>query len=341
LGFITGSQPVAITYASGGKQLIYVFAYASYMGNPHLVVNYWDGSNWHWADQSLSLPAGVESSGYGLTAITYASPIGGQQMIDVFISGNGYLLINSWDGFKWTWAEHPVPATIPNFDPLTAITYQQSFIQREYVFGWTGNHHLIVHYTLDGINWSWEDQNQNLPQGVSGVSSPAAITFASGGQQLIYVFATADNGHLVVNYTLDGIHWFWADQGLPPSPAGTLLVWFPTAITYASGGKQLIYVFAGASNAAGTTDLVVNYWDGSQWHWADQGIPSQFTWQCILPNPSPFASSAITFPTLGSWVPQILVFAEGSSYCGSSGTPWLVLNYWNGIGWYWEIQGNM
>jgi hypothetical protein len=231
------------------------------------------------------------------------------------------------------------------FQPLTAITYPQLLSQRKYVFGIAeDNGHLIVFYTLDdGINWSWVDQNQNptLPKGVSSVSSPTAITFASGGQQLIYVFATANTGDLVVNYWT-GSGWYWRDQGLPPSPVGTTGVYYPAAITYASGGQQLIYVFAGASNASGPTSLVVNYWNGSNWYWADQGIPSNITWQCGPELPTyPFASSAVTFLALGSWVPEIYVFAEGGSYCGASGTPWLVLNYWNGIGWYWAVQGNM
>jgi hypothetical protein len=91
------------------------------------------------------------------------------------------------------------------------------------------------------------------------------ITFLdSAGHQRIYVFAQGSNGHLVVNYW-DGVNWHWADQGLP---AGTTSVWRSSPITYVdSSGHRRIYVFARADNG----HIVVNYWDGFSWHWADHG----------------------------------------------------------------------
>ena len=42
----------------------------------------------------------------------------------------------------------------------------------------------------------------------------------------------------------------------------------PADITYVDGaGNQRIYVFAVGSNG----HLEVNYWDGFNWNWADQG----------------------------------------------------------------------
>ena len=77
----------------------------------------------------------------------------------------------------------------------TAITYPRLLgPQRIYVFGTAGNGHLFVHY-WDGFNWYWADQQ--LPVGASVVYNPTAITYANGPQQALYVFATADNGHLV------------------------------------------------------------------------------------------------------------------------------------------------
>src|SRR5215469_7405885 len=101
-----------------------------------------------------------------------------------------------------------------------------------------------------------------IPQ--SGLST---ITYKdAAGQQHIYCFTLSDNYHLVVNYW-NGTGWYWADQGLPP---GAIDVVSPQAITYlAADGRQRIYVFAEASNQ----HLVVNYWDGLKWNWADQGLP--------------------------------------------------------------------
>lgn len=128
--------------------------------------------------------------------------------------------------------------------------------QRIYAFDTGSNGHLKVNY-WDGFAWHWADQG--LPAGASAVYTPTAITYVSGGQQRIYVFAAASNGHLVVNYW-DGSGWYWADQGLPP---GIPSLSQPTAITYVSGGKQLIYVFGTTINY----HLAVNYWDGSGWYW--------------------------------------------------------------------------
>jgi hypothetical protein len=74
------------------------------------------------------------------------------------------------------------------------------------------------------------------------------------------------NGRLYVNYW-NGSQWQWANQSNPPS---TIVVSTPGVITYREGAQaQRIYAFVlGANN-----HLDVNYWNGSQWNWADQGAP--------------------------------------------------------------------
>jgi immune inhibitor A len=91
------------------------------------------------------------------------------------------------------------------------------------------------------------------------------ITYLEGGKQRIYAFVRGANGHLNVNYW-NGSAWHWADQGVP---AGTTVSDAPCVITYLEGGKQRIYAFVRGANS----HLDVNYWDGSAWHWADQGQP--------------------------------------------------------------------
>jgi len=296
-------SPSAITYLSGSQQRIYVFAKAN---TGHLVVNYWDGFSWHWADQGL--PVGAFAA-YNPSAITYLS--GGLQRIYVFATANtGHLVVNYWDGFSWRWADQGKPVGTSGVYRPSAITYLSGSVQRIYVFDEGSNGDLVVNY-WDGSSWHWADQaglplslsanpsaitylsgtqrriyafvegingdllvnywdgfswhwaDQGLPVGAFAVYNPSAITYLSGGLQRIYVFAEGSNGDLVVNYW-DGSSWHWADQGLPP---GATAVETPSAITYLSGSQQRIYVFAKASNG----HLVVNYWDGSSWHWADQG----------------------------------------------------------------------
>jgi hypothetical protein len=299
------SKPSEIAYVdAAGNQRIYSFAGGN---NGHLVVNYWDGFSWHWADQGL--PAGSPAV-TNPSAITYVS--GGNQMIYAFAQGSmGHLVVNYWDGFNWHWADQGLPAGVSEVTNPTAITYVSGGHQLIYVFAAANNGHLVVNY-WDGFAWHWADQG--IPAGTPGISNPSAITYLSGGSQRIYIFAAALSGHLVVNYW-DGSAWHWADQGVS---AGSTMVYDPSVITYTSGGLQRIYAFAQGSNG----HLVVNYWDGSAWHWADQGVSAGST---IVSYPS-----AITYVSAG--VQRIYAFAQASD-------GHLVVNYWNGSAWYWADQG--
>src|SRR5215469_15015337 len=92
--------------------------------------------------------------------------------------------------------------------------------------------------------------------------------FHRGAQltELMHVFVMGTNGHIYSNYW-DGQQWKWVDQGIPSGL--TTLAW-TEAITYLDpvDHKQHIYVFTlGQSQKS----LYVNYWDGEQWTWADQG----------------------------------------------------------------------
>jgi hypothetical protein len=299
------SKPSEITYIDAtGKQRIYSFASGN---NGHLVVNYWDGFAWHWADQGL--PAGSP----GVTnpaAITYLS--GGNQMIYAFAQGSmGHLVVNYWNGFEWQWADQGLPTGVIEVTNPTAITYVSGGHQLIYVFAQANTGHLVVNY-WDGSAWHWADQG--LPAGDAGVSNPSAITYVSGGLQRIYVFGAATNGHLVVNYW-DGSAWHWADQGVSD---GSTMVYTPSAITYATGGVQRIYAFVQASNG----HLAVNYWDGSAWHWADQGVIAGSE---IVSYPS-----AITYASGG--VQRIYAFTQATS-------GHLAVNYWDGSAWHWADQG--
>jgi hypothetical protein len=166
------------------------------------------------------------------------------------------------------------------------------------------NHHLFVNY-WDGGSWHWADQGP--PPDANAVNDPSAVTIYHGGTQLIYAFATADNGHLVANYW-DGSSWKWTDQYLPP---GVTSVSSPSAIAY---GNDSIYVFATANNG----HLVVNYWNGSIWQWADQQLPDR--------------ASAVYAPSAVTSGGNIYVFGQANN--GD-----LVVNYWNGSSWQWADQG--
>jgi hypothetical protein len=141
----------AITYVdSNGNRRIYVFA----GGGGHLVVNYWDGFNWQWADQSA--PYGI----VGQSAITYVDAAGNRR-IYCFARGGDHLVVNYWDGFNWNWADQGIPAGASQVDNPSAITYIDSAGQRRiYVFANDGiGGHLFVNY-WDGFSWHWADQGK-------------------------------------------------------------------------------------------------------------------------------------------------------------------------------------
>jgi hypothetical protein len=96
----------------------------------------------------------------------------------------------------------------------------------------------------------------------------SVITYAEGAQpQRVYVFYRYTDGTLHVNWW-DGSHWAWADRGTPPATAVSIE---PSVITYREGTTQPQQIYAFVRGANGR--LYVNWWDGSQWAWADQGMP--------------------------------------------------------------------
>jgi hypothetical protein len=296
-------NPNAIVWEPGGTLEIDVFATAN---NGHLVVNYWDGSAWKWADQGL--PAGTTAMQFP-SATTFG--IGAQQLRVFGTGSNGHLLVNYWDGGSWRWADQGLPAGATAFQNPSAITPdgEQLYVFGNDVHGALNSGDLLVEHWNGGY-WQWEDRGYPPPTLlIVGVSSPKAMVYSGGGSPTIYVFCTNSDGQLVVNYQ-SGSSWYWAGLG---KPAGAAAVYYPDAVTYGSLG---LYVFGAADNG----HLVLDYWDGGGWHWIDQGLPAGAT---AVSHPS-----AITFGSIGPYA-----FSTNNSH--------LFLNYWDGGGWRWADQGSL
>jgi hypothetical protein len=191
----------------------------------------------------------------------------------VFVQGEyleggsrGDLFVKYWDGVHgWQWADLGRPAGTTEVAGPSAITYLDQAGRREiYVPTTSSNGHLIVDY-LDGVHgWQWADLGR--PAGTTEVAGPSSIAYAdSTGREEIYAFVQGDNGHLFVDRAISGSGWQWFDQGLPSGATG---VYNASAISYVNtSGKQSIYAFADKNGG----DLVVNWFDGSRWQWADLG----------------------------------------------------------------------
>jgi hypothetical protein len=303
-GTMVSDSPGIITYPQAGQQRTYVFARTS---NGHLNLNYYDGIAWHWADQGVP-PGSTVADSPGV--VTYSQA--GSQRIYAFVrDSNSHLDLNYWNGSAWQWTDQGLPPGTTVADAPGAVTYLQAGQQRTYAFVRTSNGHLSVNY-YDGIAWHWADQG--VPPGTVVTDVPAVITYLQAGLQRIYVFVKGANGHLNVNY-FDGFTWHWADQGVPP---GTNVADVPGVITYVQAGVQRLYAFVRCTNG----HLGVNYYDGSAWHWADQGVPPGTT---MIDAPG-------VFTYLDAAKQRIYCFVRGANYH-------LNVNYWDGAAWRWADQG--
>ncbi len=293
----------AITYPEAGTNRIYAFKGLS---NGHLFVHYWDGSSWSWADQGA--PPGSRAVDQP-SAVTYTAA--GPRHIYAFVRGaNGRLFVNWWNGSAWQWADQGSPPGTTAASAPSVITYLEGTRQRIYAFVRGANGRLFVNW-WNGSVWQWADQG--APSGTTVADAPSVVTYQIT-ERRIYAFVRGTNGRLFVNWW-NGSRWQWADQGMPASGA---VVSQPSALTFLEGTAQRLYAFVRGADG----HLHVNFWDGSQWRWADQGRP---------PGASVFAGpTATTYRDAN--VQRLYVFVRDAPSR-------LFVNFWDGGTWRWAEQG--
>jgi hypothetical protein len=151
-----------------------------------------------------------------------------------------------------------------------------------------------------------------------------AITYSKDVQsQMIYTFGIGTDHHLHAKFW----NWvktvaLWADLGAPSGTQAASGVGLTATTYYETGpGKQRIHVFVIGDDQ----HLHVNSWNGSNWTWYDQGMPSGTT---------PWSSSAIAFYQTPTWRIKRRIYAFGSGQNGH-----LYVDYWNGSAWTWIDLG--
>ncbi|HTC94729.1 MAG TPA: hypothetical protein VK699_14910 [Terriglobales bacterium] len=308
--------PAAITYPDlTGDQRIYIFAIGS---NKHLVANYRTNGNWHWADY------GAAPFGFALhdriAAVSYPDSAGNQQIFVFTTATNDHLTILSGNGTSFHWIDggkNPGPGLLLN---PTAITYLDT----------AGVQHTCAY--LDGNdlieacrnpNGTWTLTDRGVPSGIPEIAIPSAFSFQDDvGAQEIGIFCMGSNGHLVLD-SFDGSSvWSWSDQYFTGG-AGVRGAAWPAAVTYLDpiDAFQKIYAFVEGGSFG---HLVVNYWDGFSWQWADQGLGPNG----VADGPK----DAITYLD-ATGHQRIYVFVVGTNHH-------LLVNYWDGFGWHWADLGN-
>lgn len=154
---------------------------------------------------------------------------------------------------------------------------------------------------------------------LAGVSSTArAVTYVDSlNTRRVSAFVRGTDGHLWLNH-FNGATWTWIDHGLP---AGATSIIDQQPITYYDDDQQRrFYVFAVDNNK----HLVVRYWNGSQWQWANQGGPEL---------KRAFGSISVITYVGAQGERRIYVFAIRAS------DSHIMTNYWNGSSWQWADLG--
>jgi hypothetical protein len=259
-----------------------------------LVVNYWNGFVWQWADQGL--PAGA-SSVSPLDAVTYSD---GGQRIYVFAKAMGpafpsypgpKLVVNYWDGSAWHWLNMG-GAGGGDVTRASAITYFDGCEgrgcegrQRVYLFSTSSDYKSLWTTYWDG--YGWHSADLGAPPGHTGISGPvSAVTFLdNAGQRRIYVFVSnhvlGASTDLVAKLYLkywNGSAWNWADRGAPSIPSGVHSNYRLDATSYAdSNGYRWVHVFGSLVLAAENPGQYEDHWVrnfsvlGAFASWAYQG----------------------------------------------------------------------
>ena len=321
-GFYSGGANV-ITYKDGTQpQRIYVFG-SSVDSGFNLHVNFWDGSQWRWANQGGPLVSAEAPP----SAITYTDDTGARRIYVFVTSFDFRLYVNYWDGLRWRWADLGRPSGPwegQEFFVETvsgAITYKDGTQPQIISVFVRGSSRLYVKY-WDGSGWHWADQG--MPPGTAVDNDPAVVTYKEGTQpRRVYAFVRGRDQRLYVNFW-DGTRWLWADQGTPPGT--TMADSTPAAVTFKDPNQpQRIYAFVAGQNG----HLYVNYWDGVRWHWADQGTAPVGSVERLF--------GAVTFQDTfydGPEEPRKIYV-----YVGSHWPLEYSLNYWDGYRWHWQGQG--
>jgi hypothetical protein len=306
--------------ASDGE--IHVFAHSSLAG---LYDNHWDGRQWTLEGRGSPTPGG---------AIGDPAAIHWYDEVRAFVRGSdgalydahrtGCCALNT-PALQWSWEPlgPPPNATIAVASAPAVIGYEGAFSANTLhaemlVFVRGANGHLYVDSWQGGLGntkWTWADLG--MPPGTTVASAAGATFYAiygQGGTTRIYAFVQGANGHLYVEYW-DGAQWNWADQG---TPAQASVVGRPAVIVSPFHGFARLYAFVRGSDG----HLYVNFWDGAQWNWADQGVPPSTT---VGGDPGVVGYSGVYGPE------GLYAFVRGSN-------GHLDVDYWNGARWTWADQ---
>jgi hypothetical protein len=319
--------PSAVAYG----QNIHTFVRGVNLG---LFDDFWDGSQWTW--YNLGLPDG-ETVGSNPESILVNA--GGQLEVYCFvISTSGKLLANYGppSSVQRTWVNlgglgGPRAVGVPQ-----AIVFKPSNSTAPYLYVFIigSDGHLYSFSSADAVlrlpNVIISDLGKPSNANLEGNFGVGAYLVGNPRTPRLYAFTEGVNGHLY-EYFWDRVNLPYGDLSTATiqdfgTPPNTTVSGNPSVIDYGTN----FYVFVHGANER----LYVDYWDGSQWIWADQGQPAGVGGAGFYPNPA------------------TATYGLGDPYCpvGSPGGPRLYAflsgvnghvyqDYWNGTQWSFDDFG--
>jgi hypothetical protein len=275
--------------------------------NGKLYDNHWNGVQWGWEDPGAPPNATVTSDP---AAVAFSAVPG---MVYAFVRGsNGHLYDTFPASGQWRWEDLGTPPTTSAAGQPAAVWYGAGDINEVSSFVRGANGRFYAVHGGAG-HWTWIDLGQ--PPTASVIGDPGASAYFYQFLR-VYIFAQGSDGHLYVNRWDGGAQSTWADKGVPPH---VTVVGRPGVISSRFQGFTRLYAFVRGSDG----HLYVNFWDGAQWNWADQGVPPATT---IGGDPGMVGYSGVYGPE------GLYAFIRGSN-------GHLYVDYWNGARWTWADQG--
>ena len=105
---------------------------------------------------------------------------------------------------------------------------------------------------------------------ISGHAGVVTVMDSPRAAQRPYAFVRGSDGNLWLNWW-NGTQWHWSNQGNPP---GLATVTGPVGVITVMDSPQAAqrpYAFVRGSDG----NLWLNWWNGTQWHWSNQGKPAR------------------------------------------------------------------
>jgi hypothetical protein len=304
---------------------------------------FWNGQEWQWESQGAPTGYNPTVTLVGSPAAVYQLVLGpvGEPVLDrvtAFVVGHDTRLYDKfWNGTAWQWEVSPNGGTPPNSSrtvpsrllPSPSAVYQPSLERiTAFVIGdgptpSSGNETSFQLYDefWNGQRWQWETQGAPLsPANVSvAVASPSSVYQTTLDRITCFVIG---NGELY-DVFWNGSKWQWESQGMPTN-SGTgnsvRIISWPSSVYQSSALDRITSFVVGQDG-----NLYDKFWNGQNWQWEDQGMPTNELGAEVKIVPSP---SSVYQPDIDR-LTCFVIGEDGNLYD----------KFWNGQRWQWETLG--